>query len=198
MEIKKGNDKVTEMLTTLNEDAIKIHGFVSEIIQHIKGLKDTFDEIIEIGNSVDSKARENLYEYIDVWKTLVEGLDTLDIEILKRVIDHAIWMDNVAKSLEGKSDWIPTDHTQCNLGKWYYSKGKMIIDKYGARAVEIFTSIEDAHARLHNLGISAINLQKEGKAEEAFKKAVEMYNSSKEIIDKLFMLYEEIVKHSNK
>ena len=62
--------------------------------------------------------------------------------------------------LEGKSDWIPTDHTQCNLGKWYYSEGKMIIDKYGARAVEIFTSMEDAHARLHNLGISAIEFQK--------------------------------------
>ena len=197
-EIKQGSDKITKMLTDLNDDATKIHGFVTEIIQHIKELKDAFKEIIELGDSVDEKARENLHEYIAIWQTLVEGLNTLDVEILKRVIDHAIWMDNVAKSLEGKSDWVPTDHTQCNLGKWYYSEGRRVIDKYGARAVDIFNSIESAHARLHTLGITAIKLQKEGKPEEAFRKAVEMYDSSKEIVDKLFMLYEEIVKHTNR
>jgi methyl-accepting chemotaxis protein len=197
-EIKQGSDKITQMLTSLNEDATKIREFVAEIIQHIKRLETAFQEIIELGDSVDEKARTNLHEYISIWQTLVEGLNTLDVEILKRVIDHAVWMDNVAKSLEGKSDWIPTDHTQCNLGKWYYSEGKKVIDKYGIRAVEIFNSIEDAHARLHSLGIEAIKLQKEGKAEEAFRKAVDMYDSSKEIIDKLFMLYEEIVKHSNR
>ena len=197
-EIKSGSDKITQMLTDLNEDTTKMHGFISEIIQHIKELREAFREITEVGNSVDEKARENLYEYIEIWRTLVEGLNTLDVEILNKVIDHAIFMDNVAKSLEDKSDWVPTDHTQCNLGKWYYSEGKRIIDKYGPRAVEIFNSIEDAHARLHTLGITAIKLQKEGQAEEAFRKAVDMYASSKEIIDKLLMLYEEIVKNTNK
>ncbi|WP_425440022.1 CZB domain-containing protein [Persephonella hydrogeniphila] len=98
-------------------------------------------------------------------------------------------MEKISLSLEGKIDWTPTDHTQCNLGKWYYSKGKEEIKMYDQQAVEIFNSIEEPHARLHTIGISAIRKAKEKEAKEAIELAKKMYRESKEIIDKLFQLY---------
>ena len=188
-DIKEGSDKVSEMLKQLNDETTKIYEFVNNVIQHIKELEQAFQEIIKIGDKIADDSRKNLSEYIDIWKELVEGLQGLDIELLKRIIDHAIFMDNVAKALEGKTDWKPTDHTQCALGKWYYSQGKQEIDKYGKEALEIFNSIEEPHARLHSFGIRAIEAAQEGKEEEAYEYASKMYESSYEIVQKLLDLY---------
>ena len=193
--IKEKSNDVNEKLDKFYENAGKISKFISEILNEIKDMEKAFENVIKLGSSIDEKARASLNEYIEIWQELVKDQKGLSVELLKRVIDHAIWMDNVAKSLEGKSDWIPTDHTKCNLGKWYYSEGKKEIDKYGLKAVEIFNSIEDAHARLHTLGINAIKKAQEGDLKAAYDLAVKMYESSKDIIDKLFALYEEVLAH---
>ncbi len=193
--IKEKSDEINKKLDKFYKDSKYISNFIMEILNSIKDMEKAFEKVINLGDSIDEKARASLNEYISIWNELIKNQEGLSIELLKRVIDHAIWMDNVAKSLEGKSDWIPTDHTKCNLGKWYYSEGRKEIDKYGLKAVEIFNSIEDAHARLHTLGINAIKQAQEGNLREAFDLAVEMYESSKDIVDKLFALYEEVVAH---
>ena len=193
--IKEKSDEINKKLDKFYKDSKYISNFIMEILNSIKDMEKAFEKVINLGDSIDEKARASLNEYISIWNELIKSQEGLSIELLKRVIDHAVWMDNVAKSLEGKSDWIPTDHTKCNLGKWYYSEGRKEIDKYGLKAVEIFNSIEDAHARLHTLGINAIKQAQEGNLREAFDLAVEMYESSKDIVDKLFALYEEVVAH---
>jgi len=104
----------------------------------------------------------------------------------------------VSLSLEGKIEWLPTDHTQCNLGKWYYSEGKTEIEKYGPEAISIFRSIEQPHANLHSLGINSIKKAKAGNSKEAIELAKKMYKESKEIIDKIIQLYNVIIKHEQR
>ncbi len=194
-EIKDKSEEISEKIEKFHKDINHISDFVSGILNDIKNMEKLFEKVILLGDSIAEKARANLNEYIAIWQELMKDFQGLSIELLKRVIDHAIWMDNVAKSLEGKSDWIPTDHTKCNLGKWYYGEGKQVMDKYGLKAVEIFNSIEDAHARLHTLGINAIKKAQEGQGKEAYDLAVEMYKSSEDIIKKLFALYEEVLSY---
>ncbi len=194
--IREKTQEISKMIDKLFEETKQTQTYIDEIYNKIAELGNGFDFFVDVGDTINQKARDSLEEYIAIWNSIITNLKGLKIELLKRIIDHAIWMNNVLKTLEGLQDWIPTDHTKCNLGKWYYSEGKKEIDKYGKKAVEIFIAMEDDHARLHSLGIKAIQSMKEGKIDEAFKFADEMLKASEAIINKLLALYEEVKAHS--
>ena len=96
--------------------------------------------------------------------------------------------EKVIDSVENGTGWKPTDHTQCNLGKWYYSTGKEEISKYGEDAVRVFKEIEPHHIKLHQTGIKAIEEYEKGNIEEAHRLVDEMLDLSKDIIELLLKL----------
>ncbi len=193
--VKEKSDSISQKIDKAYEEILGVSENLKVIIQDIKGIESLLKNIVILAENVSQKTSNNLEEYISIWNNLTLDKKSFDIELLKRVVDHAVWMEKVSQSLEGKIDWIPTDHTQCNLGKWYYSEGKKEIEKYGSEAINVFISIEQPHSNLHSIGISAIKKAREGNFKEAVELAKKMYAESKDIIDKILKLHSVIIKY---
>ncbi len=200
----KGSKKINYIFESIKELSGTTYSLTKESNEHLKKQKDSAEKILnnskeliegleEIDNlqeTVENLSELNMNQQINVWNYLQKDHSDLKSELLRRVIDHAVWMDNVIKAIEDKTDWRPTDHTKCKLGQWYYSSGMEEVKKYGEKAVEIFNKIEPAHAKLHSLGIEAIESCKlNGDVDLTCNIVEEMLDSSKEIIDLLLELY---------
>jgi len=199
----RNSEGICQILSQLLEENRKISSMINEqleifrlqierfdsIFDHISTLSSALAEIDNLQKTINSLSDECMNLQLSVWSRISKGKNDIKAELLRRVVDHAVWMDNVIKAIEGKTNWRPTDHTQCNLGKWYYSKGKEDIERFGSEALDIFNEIEPAHKRLHTLGINAINVYKDGKKEEAYGLIEEMLDSSEKIVKLLFKLY---------
>ena len=159
-EIKQSAREVTELLdrqtAAVEEQSQAIHQISENVMNFRKGFED-FMNIIE---KVTDYTKELFKDSTEVWNTIYEIEDKdLFVEVIKKVVDHANYMHNLFLVLTGKSDWKPTDHTQCALGKWYYAQNKEEIrQKYGDKAYEAFMAIEQSHIEFHNTGKKAYEL----------------------------------------
>ncbi len=187
--IAEENNEIYNKLEDFINNIETMKNLLESILKNSENLEIAVDEVDELQSTIEKMSSDALELQVSAFTSLVERRNDLRTELLKRIIDHAVWMDKVIKSIEGEIDWIPTDHTKCNLGKWYYSKGKEDISKFGSKAMEIFEKIEPAHAKLHQLGISSIKKYREGDKEEGLKLAEEMLEFSKNIVDLLKELY---------
>ncbi len=166
----------------------KQYYLIEDVLSKSRILKDGLEDINTFQKTVKEISSEIYENNLKVFNTVTENKNDLKTELLKRIIDHSVWMKNVIDSVENHTGWKPTDHTQCKLGKWYYSTGKEEISKYGEEAVKIFNEIEPYHAKLHQTGISAIENHEMGNIEEAHRLVEEMLDLSKDIIELLLKL----------
>ena len=192
--IKEANHDMYDMIsrqTAATEEQAQVMATVAE---NTKRLDEGIVQVEEIAKILDDVASEGLESGSEAWNLVSTMKQGLEIELLKRVVDHANWMENVALTIEGKMDWMPTDHTNCKLGKWYYGEGQEEIKQYGEEAERIFQKMEPAHAKIHKLGIEAIAKAKEGEGEKAYEAVSQMLENSSEIIDLLLQLYTIVSK----
>ncbi len=193
-EIEEAGKRITSMIETQTGDVEEQARTIEEVSKDAKHLLGSLDDIDKIAQELDDTAERTFKSGINAWNLLSKLKKSLEITLLTRIIDHGTWMQNVMKVIEGISNWEPTDHMSCDLGKWYYSTGLEEIQKYGPEAVRIFRELEEPHRKIHTAGIEAIQLSKEGKAQEAFEKVNEMIDVSHEIVKKLTELYKVIVE----
>lgn len=104
--------------------------------------------------------------------------------------DHVNWKIRLlAMSMGG--DIIPDnellDHTQCRLGKWYYSSGMDVFAKNQA-----FKNIDRPHARVHELGKEIAALALQGQTEAASQKIDEMDRYSQQLFEHIHDLLKEV------
>ena len=101
--------------------------------------------------------------------------------------DHVNWKIRLTSMAMG-GEIVPeeelTDHTQCRLGKWYYSMGKA---RFGNE--ETFNSMEAPHARIHELGKEIAELSINGQFDQARRKIDDIEQSSQQ----LFSLIDQLL-----
>lgn len=119
-------------------------------------------------------------------------LSSLDQEqMLLQVVkaDHINWKIRLSAMAIG-GEAIPenelTDHTQCRLGKWYYSHGKNHFSDS-----DTFRKMESPHARVHQLGKEIAELSLQGQNDAACQKIVEMAEYSQQLFDLIDQLLYE-------
>ena len=106
--------------------------------------------------------------------------------------DHINWKIRLASMTMGGQPVPPeelSDHTQCRLGQWYYSTGKL---KYGT--LDAFQDMEHPHARVHQLGKEIAELSSHGRIEDAVHKAEELEANSQQLFAFIDNLIEEVRK----
>jgi len=187
-ELKEENQLISNKISEQASITEKQYYLIEDILLKSKILKEGLEDIYVFQKTVKDISSQIYKNTLNVWNTITEDKNDLKTELLKRVIDHSVWMDNVINSIENHTGWKPTDHTQCKLGKWYYSSGKEEISKYGEEAIKIFNEIEPYHAKLHQTGIAAIENHEMGNIEEAHRLVEEMLDLSKDIIELLLKL----------
>ncbi|OHD56556.1 MAG: hypothetical protein A2014_04495 [Spirochaetes bacterium GWF1_49_6] len=107
---------------------------------------------------------------------LSESMDTihvLDEKLLMREIEHLKWGQKVMGALSAKSPSIEVekDPTKCNLGKWYYSDERKIVETKYPELKSFIDDLEKPHKELHQSVIALEEALKEGNysgAEELF------------------------------
>ncbi len=181
-------DGLSDMIATQTTAMEEQSQVLNAINDNVRQLKEGFEDVKKTGEDLREIAHENIKVAQNTWGTLRKFYDSLGTNLLQRVVDHSVFMDNVTEVLAGNLDWTPPHYTECALGKWYYSNGLQDVEKLSPEAVQIFKEIEEPHKKYHELGMAAIKAHKEGRDEEAFKLASEMITTSKDIIDRLMKL----------
>ncbi len=193
-EIEEAGNKITGMIENQTTDVKKQAEVIKETTEDAQALLTSLKDIEFIANELDDTAERTFNSGLRAWELLSKLKESVEIGILTRIIEHGQWMQNVMKTIEGIISWEPTDHTQCNLGRWYYDGGFSQIQIYGEEAVKVFRELEEPHRKIHEYGIEAIKLHREGKDEEAYKKVDEMIKISRQIEEKLLKLYKIIIE----
>ncbi|NPA12841.1 MAG: hypothetical protein GXO45_02515 [Aquificae bacterium] len=188
--IQEASQRITEMIvkqTTTTEEQSKM---VKTVSQNAATLLNSIDDMLDIAVELDQIASSTFRNGEEVWKLFTELKKEEAFELLTRIIEHAEFLENVIKTIEGRANFIPPDHTQCGLGKWYYSEGLVKAKEFGGEAVKIMEELEEAHTKFHQAGTDAIKYHEEGKLQEAKKKVDEMVELSRVIADNLVKLYQ--------
>lgn len=125
--------------------------------------------------------------------TNVSGIGLMNSRIILSLAksDHIIWVRKMADMLLGgaglKQEEL-SDHTQCRLGKWYFSTGK---EEFGDTAA--YQALSEPHIRIHKLGKEAHALYERHEYDRALEKLDDMEKTS-DVIIKLLGELGEIAK----
>ena len=113
-------------------------------------------------------------------------------EILLQTVksDHIAWKIRLANIVIGNQPGNPddfVDHTQCRLGKWYYSVGTQV---YGDSSS--FKKMEQPHIRIHELGKEIALLHSNGDTVSARQKFDELEAHSEQLSSHIDNLLDEL------
>ena len=109
-------------------------------------------------------------------------------------LDHVIWKGSVYHAIamnqaEDRNSF--SDHTQCNLGQWYYdTQTQNRFSKYPS-----FKELESPHKQVHDNGFSALDCLAKGKREQALPMLDKMEQASETLLGLLDVLDTEIREH---
>ena len=99
---------------------------------------------------------------------------------------HLEWVNKLNKMLEGAlhiKEEQAASHTDCIMGRWYYSSGKRDFGEMGE-----FKSIEEPHIHFHESVRDAVKAQERGDVEAARKHTDKADVLSKELVNNLHLL----------
>src|SRR5690606_32045060 len=109
-------------------------------------------------------------------------LEDKDLLELARA-DHLIWVQRLHSMLLGRDkikEEDVADHTQCRLGKWYYSRGRQVLADDAA-----FQALEEPHRHIHAAARKAVAAWNAGRKDEAQQLVREVGDISQEILQLL-------------
>jgi len=182
--IQDVDDRINALATAGEEEsstASQLAGSVVELRKLAEEDKERASELKRIAENT----MENLQELLRDIQRL--KLDLFSIE--KAKVAHNMWKLKLLKFVEGEGDIDPSelvDHTQCYLGKWYYSIGK---EHCGH--LQSFKAIEPPHIELHRLAREIYELKKGGMEEEAKSKILRVKEVAEAIVSNLDKLKSE-------
>ncbi len=174
-----------DQMTTQIAQAAKEQGVVAEEmsrnISHINEeatlnaevAEETIRKTAEIGQKV-SELRARTAEY---------HLEDVSIRLEQAKAAHLAWLVRLRSYLDGNGYLERsevTSHTDCELGRWYYSSGMAELG-----AIPEMKELEGPHAELHGLIREIIELREAGRMEEAEKAYLRVGELSGQVVELL-------------
>lgn len=196
--VDEGREITQEMQTSMGEieqQAAQVQSLMVEISKALSEQKQVSDEIAGASGKILATSGENRdlsTQNVSVGRdasnkaanliTNVASTITNDSKVIIKLSksDHVIWKRKFADMLMGGMSLTEaelSDHTQCRLGKWYYSLGK---DQFAA--VEAYKKLEDPHQRVHAAGCEAFKHHQNNNYDEAMRCLDELELASEEVV----------------
>lgn len=100
------------------------------------------------------------HQVIEMEREIMEMQD-FQLELANLEIDHHLWMISLYDMMIGGPAPELGDHTECNLGQWYYN---ITPEDYFS---EPYQAMEEPHTHLHKYGQEVVALFTDGQEEEA-------------------------------
>ena len=132
------------------------------------------------------------HKVIEIEEEIMEMQD-FQLRLANLEIDHHLWMIGIYDMMAGGEAPQLGDHTECNLGQWYYDITPQDYFK------EPYKAMEEPHTKLHSLGQEVVQLYQNGREEEAiqiFRKDVTpALNSVRENLGEMIALTETEIEN---
>ena len=145
--------------TTTEEIGKLVESIEKEMIQvdqRINGMTDNCHNVSESNREVLTTVKEVLDRSKSLFKIVERSYKESFVQTVK--MDHVVWKADVYRLFLGLSDKSINDfadHTQCRLGKWYYSGEGAELYK----GTSCYQKLEDPHKRVHAMGIAALKCE---------------------------------------
>ncbi len=107
---------------------------------------------------------------------------------LMRMNDHLQYLNRLHATLGGRGDFRGSDHHDCKLGQWLYTKGRVESGEIGPDAQSLFDSIIEPHRLFHEASSQALEFKEAGNQAAAEEKLTEMHQLSGLLVEKLLKL----------
>ncbi len=102
------------------------------------------------------------HQVMDMEEEIIE-MNNFQEQLMSLEIDHLVWMSNLSDMFIGGPAPELGDHTECNLGQWYYD---ITPEDYFR---EPYEEMEEPHTHLHSHGQEVVALFTDGQEEEALR-----------------------------
>ena len=102
------------------------------------------------------------HQVMDLEEEIIE-MNNFQEKLMSLEIDHLVWMSSLYEMMIGGEAPQLGDHTECNLGQWYY---EITPEDYFR---EPYQAMEEPHTHLHSHGKEVVGLYTNGEEEEALR-----------------------------
>jgi len=183
--VRDVNDRVHQIAAAAEEQSVVSGEMARNLADATAVLKNEGHQVQAISQHAQAGI-EGSRQQFELLATF--GHERLLLQVVKA--DHLMWKAKLADVIHGQlklGDGELKDHTQCRLGKWYYSSGR---ERHGESAA--FRAMEAPHAAVHRLGREIATLAGQGDLTSAVAKLEEMDALSIQLFEHLDRLGSEI------
>lgn len=197
-------DSLEQMKNSINQSAAALsqfQGTYTSVLNEFNQLNEELLDLLEIQkiitNDTENNARmlfKSTYEINEIRKKNLEQIASPTLLLMIRTVktEHMLWKWWLISYLFGLYH-LPEeqvlDHTQCRLGKWYYS-----VQNPAIKDLSYFRDMEEPHAELHRLAKSIFQQIKNNDVIRARSEINELENVSFKIIGFLDSLEKEVIR----
>ena len=153
------------------------------MVQNALSLSQFIERVHAVAQYVAEISNSSLVNTASIW-TLLQPVDaSMRSFVLDRILDHARWLKKLGDLLDsGDFSAELADHTQCKLGKWYISDDCRELARNNPQFQAYYRQLDAPHAKLHQLGLQAVQQAKAGNFEQAQQLKLEALKHSKEVV----------------
>lgn len=179
-------DEVRSLAQKAGEAAQSISKLVDEISLASTSANQKISLMAEKSSTLSSETQD-FQKGVELVLTVSERMNSVVTKAAKdsflRTVkmDHVVWKAELYKNIMGinqvSMDNI-ADHTQCRLGKWYYTgEGKQLYAD-----IPSFRKLEEPHRNVHESGLEALNAFQQGDEESMLAGLKKMEAASIEVM----------------
>ncbi len=200
----KAADSLEQMKNSINQSAAALsqfQGTYTSVINEFNQLNEELLNLLEIQkiitNDTENNARilfKSTYEINEIRKKNLEQISSPTLLLMIRTVktEHLLWkwwLISYLFGLYNMPEEQVLDHTQCRLGKWYYS-----VQDSAIKDLSYFKEMEKPHEELHVLAKSIFQQIKNNDLIRAKSGIYELENISFKIVGYLDSLEKEIMR----
>ena len=121
----------------------KITDSIESIVNYFEILNEEIKRSINITHQTTTKLYQFLYEILE---------DDIPLSILLRMADHSKYVVVFEQAIlnNNKTNLEVSSYKNCKFGKWFYSKGRKILEEYKIDK-NLLDELENLHKKFHKL-----------------------------------------------
>jgi len=192
-------EKIIDTMRSINSETSQIAAMSEEQASTVIEISERNTKVFELSEHTQEIALETARLIFDLsekmnsyrLKFLESNIIDSDRDIIRiGQTDHLLWKWNIYNLLLGVTDISYEDltsHTNCRLGKWYYSDQSI-----GVKDHEAFKKLEEPHKRVHECAKHAFEAYEKGNTDEANRALEQLEQASNEVISLLQQLEKSV------